>query len=182
MLKWLLFISSYLPLYILITILNIPQLISLRFKFSIQIFSFLVVIVILTLISIIVLLFIIFKQPNRKTPIGKYEKLDDSLISYIMTYLVPLLSIDVNSFWNMSANLILFLMIGLIYTKNDLVYLNPLLSIVGFYVYKTNSNIFIITKIRLTSLEVLKAKNIELGAFRLANDVFIYKRIKNRTR
>ncbi|MBA3926113.1 hypothetical protein [Listeria rustica] len=178
MFKWMMFISSYLPLYFLITIINIPKIIDLKDNFSIITVGFLGTIGVLFIISVGALLYIFVKKPERTVMISSYEKLDDNLISYIMTYLIPLLSIDLDNVWNMIANLFLFLMIGLIYTKYDLIYLNPFLSLAGFYVYRTKSDKYVITRVKLTVLEIMKEKEIEIGSFRLANDVFVYKKIK----
>lgn len=180
MFKWLMFISSYLPLYVLVIIINFPQITTLRFITSpVSTYLFLLIILFFMLISIVVLFYILFKKTNRTTPVGYYKKLDDNLISYIMTYLIPLLSIDIYNIYSITVNIILFLMIGLIYTKNDLVYLNPLFSLVGFYVYKTDADIYIITKMKITQLDNMREKGIEVGSLRLANDVHLYKKKPN---
>ncbi|EAD9920962.1 hypothetical protein AFR78_15035, partial [Listeria monocytogenes] len=63
MFKWLMFISSYLPLYVLVIIINFPQITTLRFSTSpVSTYLFLLIILFFMLISIVVLFYILFKK------------------------------------------------------------------------------------------------------------------------
>ncbi|MBC1792865.1 hypothetical protein [Listeria booriae] len=177
LLKWTMFISSYLPLYILLVLINVPNIFKDQ-KITIMIWSFLSVVIALIIISIATLLFIVKKKTNTEVPVLTYEKTDDNIISYIMTYLIPVLSIDLSNIWNVIANLLLFLIIGIIYVRNDLVYLNPLLSLLGFYVYRSERGSYIITKVTLETIKELRNENKMIGSYKLTEGVFLYKKLK----
>ncbi len=72
-------------------------------------------------------------SPNLTAP----SQLDDGIVSYVMTYIVPLTSLSFSSnFAEYTSNVMLFLIIMILYIRMNLVYLNPVLIILGFNIFK----------------------------------------------
>lgn len=92
---------------------------------------------------------------NKK--IKKAERLDDGIISYIMTYIVPLVSLnDDATIVNYTVNTALFLVIMILYIKLELFYINPILEIKSnIYKCDMDGN----TKYIMTSLKFAQFKS-----------------------
>ncbi|CAD5896399.1 hypothetical protein [Carnobacterium maltaromaticum] len=107
------------------------------------------------------------------------------ILNYIFTYLIPFLSLDINNFWSILANIFLLLLIGFIYTKNNEVMFNIVFIIKNINVYTVNSEYQIITD--LTKKEILQMNTdifvTEFKTYELTEDIFIVKknyRVPNR--
>ncbi|WP_262173159.1 hypothetical protein [Saccharococcus sp. Marseille-Q5394] len=155
--KWLLFISSYAPLYLLLAInnYNFEESITVNIRKSFEDkpqFIFWLVIIVLFLISLLTVLVLKKWSLNEKMVLGKLSNFNENILSYIITYVVPLTVININDVNSMVVNLVLFLIIGYIYVNNDLIYLNVLLLIVGFRVYSDESGNKIITDLEKNEL------------------------------
>lgn len=97
-----------------------------------------------------------------KIDLNEYEsfsgicKTEDNLLSYVVTYLVPILSTDITRPNSLIVNLGLFSLLGFIYVKNSLVYLNPLFLFFGYNVFIAENNVVIIS-----NYDIYKLKNLE---------------------
>lgn len=138
------FISSYLPLYILLMINNFNKDKNIAYWIAFG------TLIILVIISVIVLLCYLRGKGNR-IDLASDEQIDklksDSMINYLMAYIVPLATINNDNFvGSVITNLILFILIGIIYVKMNLVYLNPVLVLLGYVPYTSTrtGNIYIV--------------------------------------
>lgn len=106
---------------------------------------------------------------NKK--IKKAERLDDGIISYIMTYIVPLVSLnDDATIINYTVNIALFLVIMILYIKLELFYINPILEIKSnIYKCDMDGN----TKYIMTSLKFAQFKS------RIENDNVNLQKVSN---
>ena len=59
-------------------------------------------------------------------------------MSYIVTYLIPFLDLDLKSGSDVGALLVLLAVIGILYVNSNLIYINPILNLVGFHVYEVS--------------------------------------------
>ncbi|EOA7249786.1 hypothetical protein ACRE5Z_000161 [Enterococcus faecalis] len=189
--KWRLFLSSYLPLYILIIIQNYSFFSSMLKNILIKLngisgtikeeppykWIFFGVIIFLNLISFCTIHRFVISKSNRKFNItGKYEKTGDSIISYIFTYLVPLLSMDINNGNSIIVNLLLFIFIGVLYVAQDLIYLNPILALLGFSFYINDEKI-IITKFSLEKLKEFEENGYKVKGNRLGSYIYVFREV-----
>lgn len=189
--KWRLFLSSYLPLYILIIIQNYnffsSMLKNILIKFNsisgtikeepLYKWIFFVVIISLSLVSFCTIhRFVILKSNRQFSVTGKYEKTGDSIISYIFTYLVPLLSMDINNGNSIIINLLLFILIGVLYVAQDLIYLNPILALLGFNFYINDEKI-IITKFSLEKLKEFEENENKVKGNRLGSQIYVFREV-----
>lgn len=156
--KWGMFILSYIPLYFLLAIqhlkykkipLSVSEL-SLAWSENRVQFFFWLVLIVLFLVSIFMLIMFIrifAKGGNSLKPdftLKDITNLQDNQMSYLLTYVVPLASInEISDGRSLLTNLFLFILIGKMYTQNNLIYVNPAFSIVGFSVFQANNKVYI---------------------------------------
>jgi hypothetical protein len=70
--------------------------------------------------------------------ITKIESANYEHLTFLATYIVPLVSFDFGSNRQMTVLGVLLILMGVIYVKTDLFYANPSLALLGFHVYKAN--------------------------------------------
>ena len=181
--KWIvkicMFISSYFPLYIMLLILEYNSF-NTKDKLlkgnSLFFVSCMLVCIIISLISTIIIF-----QGNGSKPIEieDLERPDDTIISYMMTYIIPLLTNDYHNGQVMTVNIILFMLIGYLYIRLNLMYLNPRWSVCGYFPYRINSDIVLITDLKYSELKYIRRTKQKLIGMYIANDIFIAKKKNN---
>lgn len=97
---------------------------------------------------------------NEKKSFAGICKTEDNLLSYVVTYLVPILSIDITKANSLLVNLGLFSLLGFIYVKNSLVYLNPLFLFFKYNVFVTENNEVIISNYDIYDLKHLEGQRL----------------------
>lgn len=164
-----LFLVSFMPLFLIILIkvtlesgkvIDKSSLLSntsnflLRFKLIVLTGNvFWETILILCIVPILVFWFHLHhKQKNDNVPltVSNIEHLDDSIVSYVMTYIVPLTSLSYSSqLSEYVSNVLLFTLIMILYIRLDLVYLNPVLMLRWniFRATLSGKECFVITKL-----------------------------------
>lgn len=148
--KWLLFISSYAPLYVLVAISNYDFALTpfVYFKdvwISGNQLIFWVTIIVLLLLSFLAIGYFKWSDLNDSIKLEGLKPMNESILSYLITYVVPLTAMDVSSVNSLLVNVVLFLVIGIVYVNSNLVYLNILLILMGYRVYNDASDNVIIT-------------------------------------
>jgi hypothetical protein len=157
-----LYVSSFSPLYILLALGNYAHINSFKKILDILKFKsmagsiFWITIILLIFISFVTLLFIMKRKLNEKHQFRDVVKTEDNILNYVVTYLVPLLSVDITKTNSLIVNAGLFLLLGFIYVKNKLVYLNPLFLFFGFNIFKTASG-----DILISNFDIYELKNFE---------------------
>ena len=173
------FVSSYFPLYIMLIVLHYEKYDTveelLRFKQTL----FLVVLVGCIIISIVSIIFLKISRGGADLSLDEIERSDDTIISYMMTYIIPILTTNFISCGEVLVNIILFLLIGYLYIRMNLLYLNPLWSMFGYLSYRANSDIVIITNISFANLKHMKKNCIRMKGFYIANDIFVAQKDQN---
>lgn len=168
----LMFISSYFPLYIMLLILNVNRYNSVNKILGLikgnnnRVFIFVITLIFLIILSFVSLYDLKRTSWDEYCDIGKIERPDDTVISYMMTYIIPLLTTDNLTNEIVIINIFLFILIGYLYIRLNLIYLNPLWSIFGYIMYKTDNDMILITNIpysRIKSLNNNTAKGTLLG-------------------
>ena len=145
---------------------------------NIKVKVFIVVMVGCIIISFASVLLLSLSSATKKMRITELERPDDTIISYMMTYIIPILTTNMSDNQAVLVNVILFLLIGYLYIRLNLLYLNPLWSMFGYLSYKANSDTIIITNIKFSELKHMK--DVQLNGFFLANDIFVVKREDNK--
>lgn len=158
--KFLLFLSSYIPLFIVLGFLHYTN----------EVFVIgIAVIIIITLIFLGLLFKLAGRIGSYPSKITEFKDINDMSLEYIITYIFPLLFLNYTDFGVVAGLLIIFLMIAYIYIRSDLIYMNPILNLLGYNIYKgvaDERNIIIISKRDTKDIERQKL-------VRLANKVYL---------
>ncbi|MBL3647443.1 hypothetical protein [Bacillus sp. RHFS10] len=127
--RYMLFLSSYLPLFIILFLMNINNLLLCLFIW---------LIVTVTLLTLKMYLDKPLKAtPNFPIKLDKVNSKGSEALNYIVTYIIPFISFNSNitnsdgdfNIPTIFAFLVLFLVIGYLYMHNNLYHINPILSL-----------------------------------------------------
>jgi hypothetical protein len=132
--KVILFLNSYTPLGIMYLIGDYSDL---KYPFFTHpIFSAILSFCIVVLWIILFLFIRHFKKAEDRQNVKtiNVRNLDNEILSYIFTYIIPFLSFPADKTIPMS--LILLFVIGILYIKSDMIGINPILSICGYHLIK----------------------------------------------
>lgn len=179
--KWLLFISSYAPLYLLLAINNYKYNISLisnikQVSDNIQHLVFWIVVIFLFIISIISVSYFKYISLNARTTVSGLKPINEGVLTYLIPYLIPLLEMNINSINSLLVNALLFLIIGIVYVKSDLLYINILLILLGFKVYTDSNGNVIISDYNGDELTVSQNNNETLQCRKIVKGVYLIRR------
>lgn len=72
--------------------------------------------------------------------IKKIEGINYEHLTFLATYVVPLISFDFGSGRQMLVLALLLIVMGVIYIKTDLFYANPSLALMGFHIYRVDGH------------------------------------------
>lgn len=179
-----LFISSYFPLYIFIVVIKYESILNSFFiedgYLSKLLFFILVFLIIISICVACVIKFTNISSNQRR--IISVERDSDSIISYIFTYIIPIMSAfnDTSvSYSFILVNLLLFLMVWYLYIKLSILYLNPLLAAIGYIPYRVNDGI-ILTDMTYNELLEFKRLNINIQGESIVSGIFLAKRKDNK--
>ena len=138
--KFCLFLVSYFPLFVIMGILHHDNPII---SYSLIFFS----------ASGFVGLLIIFYVLNRINGIyeksSQIESANEINFQYFLAYIIPFVTIDVDSTRQMIAYLVLMTFICILYMRTGLIYVNPTLNLLGYNLFKIkigNKKVLLITK------------------------------------
>lgn len=80
---------------------------------------------------------------NLPVQITKIENYNFEVITFLATYIIPLVCFDLDFDLDQNRNLLMLFcvltLIGWIYLKTNLFYTNPTLALLGFHIYKINT-------------------------------------------
>ena len=138
--KFCLFLVSYFPLFVIMGILHYDNPIIL---YSLILFS----------VSGFIGLVIIFRVLNHINGIyekpSQIESANEINFQYFLAYIIPFVTIDVDSTRQMIAYLALMVFICILYMRTGLIYVNPTLNLLGYNLFKIkigNKKALLITK------------------------------------
>ena len=161
-----LYVSSFFTLYVLLIVDNYKYFNTLEKVKDIAMFKdflpavFSYILLLLIIFSFFALVVIMKIKLNEKHSFVGVCKTEDNLLSYVVTYLVPILSIDITKANSLLVNLGLFSLLGFIYVNNSLVYLNPLFLFFRYNVFLTENNEVIISNYDIYELKNLEGERI----------------------
>ena len=183
--KWMLFITSYLPLYLWLIFSNFNYNNDF-FKGLKQYWIFFGVLFILVYLSIYEIrqLFVGSGSENETLPKDmEVSPESDSLMNYVIIYFTPLISFNLAETQTVIMNVLLFCLIGLMYVGSSATYLNPVLGIFGFKIFGV-SNFpnahHIISKFSFDELETIRKRGDNIVRYRIGDGIFVIRPIKNK--
>lgn len=143
--KTIMFISSYIPLYIILFVQY--------FDFSDKLYKqpLLFTLLVIILLSFIVLIVFIKYVSSQKKLIKTIEvrnvkKLKESNLTYLLSNIIPLIAFDFTNKQQIVSFLIIFFVLLMMYVKYSLIIYNPTTEILGFTnhsaeIYKNNQKV-----------------------------------------
>lgn len=72
--------------------------------------------------------------------VSSVSNLDYEHLTFLTTYIIPLISFNLSSYRYLFALLTLLIVIGVIYIRTDMFYANPTLAVLGFRLYSARVN------------------------------------------
>ncbi len=145
-------------------------------KWSVVVFLFLMIF--LMILATVTNLRMIFFRGTREVELNdNYKLIGDNIVSYIVTYLIPFMTLDLRNLPSVISNLLLFSLIASLYVRYDLEYLNPILGLAGYRVFVSTGDgrATIITRISADKLKQMKDNNIVVKKKVIVSDVFLIK-------
>ena len=134
----LLYLSAFMPMYFLICVKQIIEIIMGNIKInllSIIVFVFLGLVVILGGIGLYMEVFN-KKQSSKEVVIIKKKNLTDQhLLGYFSLFVLFAITFDLSRLSMFIVFIIILIMIGVVYVKNKLFFINPFLNILGYNFY-----------------------------------------------
>ena len=183
------FLSSYFPLYILIIIQNwnkfwlflIHILDADYWKANIVGNVFFIAMLVLIVFSILFSYHIIKLKNNCLFEIKTIRNISQDTLSYFITYVIPILAIEITNPITIIVNALIFLILGVIYIRSDSIYLNPGLILIGYHVYDIDG-IYMISNLKIDELKKEKNENSEskINARLIADNVYLKNKNKQK--
>jgi len=146
------FISAYIPVFIMIFLNNLKSFKSEEIKRTWEsnpsLWTILIVIGIISLL-VLILWFGLMKKEAKDATQPKYDlknikRYDSEILNYFVTFIIPILSLDPKSLPSIVMNLLLVVIEGIYYISNNVLYFNVILLIAGFHVYSAEDEKYII--------------------------------------
>ena len=150
--KFLLFTSSYTPLFIFLGIRvsfdSNDNLILLKDSI---VLSSLLLLLIWILISNLILILLIYKRKKGDNPrnikIKEKEDFNYIYVEYLFTYIIPFIDFNYNSTVDLFLILLLLLIVFYIFNRSNLMYINLIINLIGYNIFKIiddNDNTYIL--------------------------------------
>lgn len=168
--RWILYISSYIPIFIMIFLTNLK---SFEFKEVKKTWnlnpSFWIVLIVLTISSWLLLIFwlwLLKKQSKMKSSsveVDKYNLKDSEVLNFFVTYIIPILSLKPNSIPSIIMNLMLIVIEGVYFVGNNAVYYNVMLIAMGYHIFSFGDGNIIITRLSKQDLTFDKKNVKQIG-------------------
>lgn len=190
--KFTFYLSSFLPLYLLLFIQNVQikdkdnNNLTIKSFFSqfystssgsVKVFWItLTVLIILSILGVVIFAKVYTKSPGRKVTLKNVDYVREDTMGYIVTYIVPMIAMDIHSGRSLLVNFLLFLIIGSFYIKNDQIFMNPLYNFFGFNVFSAEDRVYI-TKIKKHEIRVISKNNTEVRINNILGDIYLLTRV-----
>lgn len=143
--KLILFLSSYIPLYFLLIVKDVVFRIELYGIKELKKFYIInsindIAIVILFLLSLFsfIYLFKMIKGVKGSNYIKVHEVKDETstnFLNYISTYLLSCMGLSIGNFTDIITLVFLMGIIGFIYVRSNMIYINPIINMLGYNIY-----------------------------------------------
>lgn len=132
------FLTSLIPLFLLLLISRVDYTASLKnntFSF------FLFLLLIISLIGIIYLNDLSKNSKNLPITVTKIENINYENLTFLATYIVPLVAMPLQSLRDKIVFILLLCLIGGIFIRTNIFYTNPSLAIFGYNIYRIQDSI-----------------------------------------
>lgn len=173
--RWILFFSSYAPLYLVIALRgHDAEFSAFGIEFGqyqlggVELSALSIAAIVFTVFSVGFLLFVLRLKRSRggvREDIESYENRTEMVTEYLLVYIFPFIVFDYTDPFNLAAFLLLFLAIGAVQVRSNRLYVNPVLAFLRYNIYQVeddNGKRLILTKRTLTD-ETASLRTVELS-------------------
>jgi len=134
----LLYLSAFMPMYFLILVKQIIELLTKKIAFNLL--ALIVLVFIILVIGLGVLGLFLETRKNRKGKceifvVSKQNTTDQHFLGYFSLFVLFSISFDLSKLSMFIVFVLILVMIGVVYVKNKLFFINPLLNIFGYNFY-----------------------------------------------
>ena len=134
-----LFLSAFIPMYFLIWVKLVMELINNNLHFNVLNTIVFVVLIVVIVLGLLGLKLEIFnqKEKSKKVIIMEWNNITDRhFLGYFSLFVLFAITFDLSKVSMVVVFVLILCMIGVVYVKNKLFYINPFLNILGFNFYK----------------------------------------------
>ena len=142
--NFLLYISAFVPLYFLVFIKLVVDILNQNLRFNVLNTLMFFGLIILILMGVLGVLTCIRQDDEKKLEINVISTsntTDQYFLGYFSLFVLFALSFDLSKVSMSCVFVIVLIFIGVVYMKNNLYYINPLLNIMGYSCYDVTYNI-----------------------------------------
>ena len=167
--KWIIFVSSYVPVFIMIFLNNLKKfnLDELKNTWNLnQVFWMVLIGVSIISILILFIWLIILKTESKNKEsfdIKKLNAYDSEVLNYFVTFIIPILSLKPDSIPSIIMNLLLLLVEGIYFVSNNALYYNVLLIIFGYHIYTFGDDNIVVTRKKRSDLAFNESRASQIG-------------------
>lgn len=134
-----LYLSSFSPLFILIIIKELVEIMNGNWSFNFLNTSLLITMGLFLIVGIFSLIFIYKEIKNSPVKeikiIGKKNITDQHFLGYFSIFVLFAVTFEIEMYSMALIFLIVLILIGVVYIRNDMYYINPLINVLGFSFY-----------------------------------------------
>ena len=134
----LLFLSAFIPMYILILIKEVVELINKNIDVNVLNIVVIVFLLLVIILGVVGLLLEIYNKRQRTIEIiivTKNNITDQHFLGYFSLFVLFAITFDLTKICMFVVFVLILVMIGVVYVKNKLFYINPFLNILGYNFY-----------------------------------------------
>jgi len=136
--KIILFISAFVPMYILFLINLLVEIVNKNLSLNKTNIIVMICLIILILFGTIGLIIVINRKGKNYKKIqivSKKNITDQHFLNYFSLFVLLALTFDLSKFCFISVLIVILVFIGIVYIKNNIFYINPMLNIMGYSFY-----------------------------------------------
>ena len=151
----LLYLSAFIPMYALIILKQIIEMLVGNIKanfLNIFVICLLFLVIILGLIGLKLEIFERKEKTSKIIIINKTNTTDEHFLGYFSLFVLFAITFDLSKISMLVIFILILIMIGIVYVKNKLFYINPFLNILGFNFYDISYKIVNENKIKTTKI------------------------------
>ena len=97
---------------------------------------------------------------------------DGEVLSYFVTFVIPILSLKVDSAPSIVMNVMIIALVGIYFVQNNVLHFNPLLLLAGYHIYSDSADHIIISR---CDKYTIKNKGLKADQFGSSNIFYIKK-------
>lgn len=135
-----LFLSAFVPLFLLLILKEIIEIINENWSFNFLNSFLLILMLIFSLFGIFTLLSTIKKfnitKGKQVKVLVKQNTTDQHFLGYFSLFVLFAVSFEIEMYSMAFIFLVILILIGIVYIKNDMYFINPLLNIFGYSFYE----------------------------------------------